>query len=136
MTVSRNLKIVLIPIASCTKRIIYTIKVLIELEVIPRVSFKVRLGLSLLNRCEFRNSEACFWSATLDSTIRAHFRRQIHKYLSRRYLQTFGRTLGFLKKMLLKKFSNAISRPVSLKNKSEIDFLVFFWPIILVSGAK
>ena len=65
-----------------------------------------------------------------------HFWCQILEVFVQENFSNFWESLRFLKKMLLKFFSNSIPRPVRLEKMWQPNFAVLFWPIILISDQK
>ena len=105
----------------------------LELQRDPR---KVKNCVYLRNRSKNGNSKTTLWSKTLDFVYWGPFSTPNSDVFVQENFSNFLKILIFQKNMLLKKFSNAISRPVVLKNLTQPNFLAFFWSIILISGAK
>ena len=113
-----------------TKKQFFTFKLLQcgQRKVIIRVYFQ--------NRCENWNSKTTLWSKTFDFAYWGTFSTPNSEVFAQENFSNFWKILIFQKKMLLKKFSNANSRPIMTEKKFQIHFSTFFWPIILISGAK
>jgi len=89
--------------------------ILFTLAIIQCDSRKVKKFVYFRNGCENRNFKTTLWSKTFDFVYWGTFLTPNSEVFAQENFLNFWKTLIFQKKMLLKKFSNAISGPAVLK---------------------